>query len=147
MNAQARFDEKCIPVPESGCLLWLGQWGATGGYGVFFNGEKQVYAHRYSYEQANGPVPDGLVLRHKCDTRCCVEPAHLVLGTHAQNSADMVQRGRSAVGLKNGSARLTAQQVQAIRDDVGTYSELEARHGAPRSHIWNIKHGKKRENA
>jgi hypothetical protein len=97
-----RFDEKWIPVPECGCWLWTAT--ATGNpssgvkYGYISVGGRSrspQRAHRVSYELYNGEIPEGLIVRHKCDNPLCVNPDHLELGTHADNSRDMVKRGRS----------------------------------------------------
>ena len=83
--ANRKGDEECWP--------WDGVVDHNG-YGrvVFMT---SVYkAHRVSYEMANGPIPDGLLVRHKCDNPNCVNPNHLEVGTHADNMADAVKRGR-----------------------------------------------------
>ena len=51
-------------------------------------------AHRVSYEMANGPIPDGLIIRHKCDNPNCVNPKHLESGTQKDNMLDASFRGR-----------------------------------------------------
>ena len=80
---------------------------------------KKVYAHRHAYEQAHGPIPDGLVVRHKCDNRRCINPDHLETGTKADNTQDMMERGRhrpvSIPGAANGRAVLSAEDVARIR--------------------------------
>jgi hypothetical protein len=58
-----------------GCWLWTG--GNNGKYGVFFNGQRKVYAHRFAYEDPIGPIPQGLQLDHLCRTPLCVRPDHL----------------------------------------------------------------------
>lgn len=72
-------------------------------------------AHRVAYEANYGPIPEGLVVRHKCDVPKCVRPDHLELGTHADNSRDMTSRKRQAFGERQGSARLTEEDILEIR--------------------------------
>ncbi|MGW7598161.1 HNH endonuclease [Streptomyces antimycoticus] len=78
-----------------------------------------VRAHRYSWEMANGPIPESLHVLHHCDTPLCVRPDHLFLGTALENARDKVAKGRmrrgDAKGEANGHAKLTADDVRAIR--------------------------------
>ncbi len=90
-NIKARFDQKYIPEPNSGCWLWLASTSVLG-YGHFRVDGKTAKAHRYSYERFVGPVPRGLELDHKCRVRSCVNPDHLEPVTHAEN----VRRGVAA---------------------------------------------------
>lgn len=98
---EARFFAK---VDRSGgpgaCWLWTAcTYG--GGYGSFGLGGRTQYAHRVAYELEVGPIPGGLHVLHRCDVRRCVNPAHLFLGTNADNAADMVSKGRQSRGAEH----------------------------------------------
>lgn len=81
------------------CWMWSGSRSSTG-YGLFYSSfVVSRYAHRFIYQMLNGLVlPWSTVVRHKCDNPCCVRPDHLEHGSFADNSADMVARGRSTKG-------------------------------------------------
>jgi hypothetical protein len=90
-----RMDEATLKGP--GCWVWQGAVGGLLKHGQVWNGEKVVYAHRVAWEIANGcPVPDGLIVRHKCDNPPCVNPDHLLVGTMQDNTNDMISRGRAS---------------------------------------------------
>lgn len=100
--------------PMSGCWLWEGSRHSHG-YGLFHRGGScGGYAHRFSYEMANGPIPTGLEVRHTCNNTSCVNPDHLVVGTHKENMEDMARAGTQK-GTKNPAAMVTHEQVLEIR--------------------------------
>jgi HNH endonuclease len=78
-----------------GCWLWTGKRIGPMKYGALSNGRNHfVYAHRYAYEYANGKIPEGLCVLHRCDVPHCVNPSHLFVGTQQQNTLDMIAKGR-----------------------------------------------------
>lgn len=89
----ADFHERVMCEPMSGCWLWIGDCTVRG-YGRFRAkpGDKQMLAHRLSYELFVGKIPEGLVIDHKCKTLCCVNPDHLEAVTQGEN----VRRGDAA---------------------------------------------------
>ncbi len=69
---------------SDGCWLWLGGTSGTG-YGRFYDGERMVSAHRFSYELINGPIPEGRVIDHLCRTTLCVRQDHLEVVEQREN--------------------------------------------------------------
>jgi len=99
-----------------GCWIWLGQIGHLG-YGYVRRGKGRTMAHRRSWELTKGIIPDGLLALHRCDNPPCVNPAHLFLGTHIDNSNDKVSKGRQwhPTGEVNGRSKVTIEQIAMIR--------------------------------
>ncbi|MFH8926355.1 helix-turn-helix domain-containing protein [Streptomyces pristinaespiralis] len=112
-----RFWSKVDRREPDDCWLWTAALNGAG-YGVMRpEGQRSgptVKAHRVSLMLAGVDV-EGLVVRHTCDTPPCVNPAHLSVGTPADNAADMVARDRQARGSRSGASKLTEQQVADIR--------------------------------
>lgn len=104
-------------VTDSGCWEWSAARTAAG-YGELRYERTTVRAHRLAYEAWVGTIPDGQVVRHKCDNPPCINPDHLETGTQRDNMRDMSERGRhgktGAKGSTNGQAKLTEQQVRDI---------------------------------
>jgi DNA-binding CsgD family transcriptional regulator len=115
----------------------------TPGYGVVSIGGRPVRASRAAWEEAHGPIPTGLQVLHKCDMRCCVNPGHLFLGTHADNMADMAKKGRcpSLRGERHPQAKLSDAQRLAILADSRPQSEIARSFGIGQSMVSMLKSG------
>ena len=110
------------------CWLWTGYKGDRG-YGNFTINKKCKLSHRVSYELHYGPIPDKMIVCHKCDHPPCVRPDHLFLGTPKDNSVDMVNKGRHTdnTGEKHPNHKLTEDNILFIKaypKYIGSGSEL-----------------------
>lgn len=92
---------------EGGCRVWAGGAAAKGYGGIRFKGRMDK-AHRVSYMIFVGPIPSEMHVLHSCDNRKCIEPAHLFLGTNADNIKDKCKKDRSG-------KKLTIDLVKEIR--------------------------------
>lgn len=112
----ARFWSKVdIQGPED-CWSWIACKGGKGYAQFKFNG-KYHRASRIAYELTYGPIPEGLCCLHHCDNIECINPGHMFLGTHKDTMNDMTLKGRRYItlGIDNGRAKLTEEQVLEIR--------------------------------
>lgn len=154
-----RMEELSIPEPNSGCLLWTGPVSRRG-YGKIEVLGVVFAAHRLAYDLFRGPISEGLFVCHKCDVPACIEPAHLFLGTHADNMRDMTEKGRRGYlpgrpfsrrgelrprtyrrgknGLA-GSIKLDAAAVLAIRADSRSIRTIAKDYGVAHSTVGQIK--------
>jgi hypothetical protein len=114
MELLERFWSKvdCSGGPDA-CWPWTAAFDSWG-YGQFRVDGKNVIASKFAFKIEN-ELPPGLNVLHKCDNPPCCNPGHLYAGTHKQNAADMVTRGRHAHGERGGLAKLTDLQVLEAR--------------------------------
>lgn len=134
----------------TGCWEWVGARNLNG-YGQVMLRGKRYGAHRAMWISLNGPIPEKLVIRHKCDNRCCINPHHLDIGTYQDNTNDAIERGRLNSKFPPHACKLvrkvkfTPEQIREIRLTVGQpLKEVAARYDTSMSYISEIRRGKKK---
>ncbi len=112
------------------CWEWTGT-KRKGGYGILKSNGKMVVASRFSYELLVIPIPNGLIVCHKCDNPGCVNPTHLFLGTHLTNALDKMQKGRHGglIGSEHPNAILDPPTIRKIR--IAKYVRYSKEYGYP----------------
>lgn len=126
---------------------WNWQRGKNCGYGwlQIEKGGNPTYAHRVMYEHFHKvDLPSKTVIRHKCDNRSCVNPAHMEIGTRADNAHDMFERKRNncGKGQTHHKAKLTDEQALEIYNSKEKASITAERFGISESTVWDIRKGK-----
>jgi hypothetical protein len=111
MNGNSK--EISYEVMKNGCWKCTSHYDNKG-YPKFQNNGKTIRIAKYLYEREFGEVPEGFVLRHKCDNPKCINPSHLEVGTQRDNMQDMVERGHSTKGSKNPMSKLSEDDVKTI---------------------------------
>jgi hypothetical protein len=130
------------------CWEWTGRLNGKG-YGVIgWRGKPNRRAHRIAWELTHGPIPDGMVVCHRCDNPSCVNPVHLFLGTQADNIADRHAKGRDNAakpGQRHFGAKLTDIQAAAMRARYShggvTQQQIADEYGISRGNVSRIVNG------
>lgn len=102
-------------IDQNNCFNCTSHKVGTNGYPQVNHNKKPSTTHRKVYEVMFGDIPKGLVVRHKCDNKLCINPEHLELGTPKDNSRDMVERGGSTKGERNAKSKLKEKDVIEIK--------------------------------
>jgi hypothetical protein len=135
-------------IPDS-CWTWKGS-KAPFGYGHMSWNGKSNYAHRVSWMIHNGPIPDGMVVMHKCDCPECTNPDHLQLGTQIENMRDRDLKGRWREPSYEKVTKIPDETVLQIRRFYGrglaTLAELSRSTGVSYDHVWRITTNRTRKN-
>lgn len=156
-KARAPFEERLWRQIErrgpDECWPWKAK-SKIAGYGIIQRGGRgvpKVLAHRAVWETLNGPIPEGeghhgTVVLHICDNRLCCNPAHLRLGTQADNVRDMDAKGRRVAVLRHGEehhmTKITEDDVRAIRASSEPRTILAERYGMTVAGIKTIRAGR-----
>lgn len=142
-NVEARLRWHGWDETPRGCWEFRGPKHRQG-YGRIKINNTAELVHRLAYEAWVGPIPEGLIVRHKCDNPPCINPEHLETGTHKDNSDDKIERGRQAArsGEDHYGAKLTWREVREMRT---TYKangvserDLARRYGVGRTTVSKI---------
>ena len=138
---------------KTGCWLWSGYLQSTG-YGQLRLDGKMKLAHRMSWIVFRGDIPDGMCVCHKCDTPRCVNPEHLFLGSHLDNTADAYAKGRMAIQKEGFDfhftrlrryRKLTDKAVLEIRASNEPLIVLSERYGVSKACISTTRRGKRKQ--
>lgn len=135
-----------------GCWIWTGTITCKDAadkyhlpYGRFWMNGKNEAAHRAAWKLFSGPIPEGKIVCHSCDVAYCVNPAHLFLGTHRDNTQDMMAKGRDKAcretrrGPNSNFAKLTPEQALAVLKAEGKQKDIAAQYGITQTAVSLIK--------
>ena len=128
-----RFMDKVEKTPT--CWLWKGG-KMKSGYGFFWL-VKQSSAHRSSWILHYGEIPEGLCVCHKCDNPSCVNPEHLFVGSHLENTRDCIEKGRVAK-QKRKIAESEFEKIISLHESGITQRDIGKLYNAKQRQIWDI---------
>jgi len=128
------------------CWIWLADRNTSHGHGRIKlktgpGQYRKFLAHRISWELAHGPIPEGLIILHKCDNPPCVNPDHLFLGTLRDNALDMHAKGRHRIYQSKLNLK-TARLIRILRRGGASYADLCAQFNVSKSTIGSVLAGK-----
>jgi hypothetical protein len=127
MTPEEYINENSISITESGCWIWIGKLTPQG-YGRSskdYSNTRTSGAHRLSFETYRVPILEGQHVCHVCDIRCCVNPQHLWVGTHADNMRDRTEKGR---GTKGRSVHTAESKQKISKSMVGENHHMYNKH-------------------
>lgn len=145
--AEDRFHARVDVRGPDDCWEWTAG-RIPGGYGALWDNAigRVRHTHRFAWELANGrAVPEGMVICHHCDNPPCCNPAHLFVGTQADNHADRGAKRRHSHGSRHYAAKLTEASVRELRRraEVGeSVNALAREFGITQGTAWKVFHRK-----
>lgn len=141
-NTFDKFWDRVDRKSPNECWHWKGS--LRNGYGNHSMNYRSYYAHRIAWQIANGEAPPSgkaFHVTHLCNNKSCCNPAHLALDTAAQNTRAAYRDGLAASGEMHPRAKLTKQQVEAIRADTRTQTQIASEYGIRQTQVSRIKRG------
>ena len=151
-----RFITK-IPVTDNDSICW--EWSINpntkkarkhADYGVFTLKQNNIVPSRMMWMLTYGEIPDGMLICHKCDNPPCINPFHLFIGSYADNTKDMVMKGRKSTivypdrlprGINHKNAKLNDVDILQIRTMSSkgvSYKDIKAQFNIGKSNISSI---------
>lgn len=128
--------------PATGCWNCVSHGKSRGYPQICKNTGRSMNMHRYLYGVLFGDLDRNTHVRHKCDNRACINPEHLIPGTHADNMRDKIFRGRAPHGIDHSRAKLTEEQVIEIFLTRGpSIATIGKKYQVGHTAIWKIRHG------
>ena len=133
-------------ITDARCIEFTGCKDGCG-YGRINRDNKLVRLHREVWKDANGEVPSGKEICHKCDNPSCINLNHLYAGTHKQNMADKALRGRvkNMIGSLSHRAKLHENDIPIIRSRISggeTCYSIARDYGVTGETVLHIKNGR-----
>lgn len=141
MGETERVLLKLVQIETDDCVIWpLGKISA--GYGLARVNGQMWRVHRFALVHRGEPQPSPRhEANHICNMRACLNYRHLRWGTRADNERDKIAAGTDNAGERNGMARLTADDVAAIRSATGSQRSIGERYGISQQHVSVIRRG------
>ena len=127
--------------PTTGCWEYQG-YIHHDGYGAVQRNGVRAQAHRMAWMQLRGPIPDNMLLCHKCDNRKCVNPDHMFIGTNADNQKDKAEKSRACRGESRPLAKLTEKIVREMRASTEPTHILAKRYNIDKSTVKRARNGR-----
>lgn len=143
MSVSERLEFHSERLTECGCQIWMAGVNSQG-YGQLSLNSKTAKAHRVSYAEEHGEIPEGMNVLHFCDTPACINPDHLFLGTLDENNKDRNQKQRQARGESHACALLTEEDIPIIKQryaDGDSIAAIARRYSMSHGAIWKVVNG------
>lgn len=133
-------------INENGCWEIISHKPQSNGYVMLTLNTFRQSAHRYYYEFFNKKIGKNLLIRHTCDNKLCINPNHLLEGTHKENYEDAASRNRNTKCEKVWTHKITSKEVKEILGDERErkiiVKEYSKKYNLSKSQIRNILNGR-----